>query len=81
MWRSFFCAIGLSALVLGCEFLVIERATLSLPADPESQQSALFQSIHGATHTKDFVPPDWAPWTLLSFGAVVVLYASGVAKE
>ena len=81
MWRSFYCAVGISALVLGGEFLVIERATLTLPADNPAQQQSFFGNVRDAIHTKEFVPPEWAPWTLLSFGAVTVLFASGVAKE
>ena len=81
MWRALFCAVGISALVLGGEFIVLERATLTLPADPETQQRPVLGGFHEALHTKDFVPPEWAPWALLSFGAVVVLYASSVARE
>lgn len=81
MWRAFFCAIGLSALILGGEFLVINRATLMLPADPNVQEFPLIHGMQATVHTREFVPPEWAPWTLLSFGAVLLLYTSTVARE
>ena len=80
MWRSLFCALGVSALLLGGEFLLIERATLTLPAEAGIEQGTLVGEIHDTTHSRDFVPPDWAPWTLLTVGTVVVLYTSGVGK-
>jgi hypothetical protein len=81
MWRAFFCALGISALILGGEFLVLERATLTLPPDPEARSDTLMGGVQEAFRTKEFVPPEWAPWTLLSCGAVIMLYASSVGKE
>jgi hypothetical protein len=60
MWRAFFLAIGLFTFILGFECLLIDRATFS---DIES----------GAA--RDLIPPDWAPWSLMSAGAVVMLYS------
>jgi hypothetical protein len=31
--------------------------------------------------TREFRPPEWAPWTLLSAGAVVMLYTVTVARD
>lgn len=80
MWRAFFCALGLSALILGGEFLLIERATLTMPADPSVHQHPFMRGVHETMHTRDFIPPEWAPWTLLSVGAVVVLYSTTVRE-
>ncbi len=81
MWRSFFLATGLATLLLGGEFLAIDKATLTLPADENLSERPFMNSVRESFHTRDFVPPEWAPWTLLSVGAVIVLYSSTVAKE
>ncbi|MGE3779569.1 MAG: hypothetical protein AB7F89_20435 [Pirellulaceae bacterium] len=81
MWHAFLIAIGVAALILGGEFLVIERATLTLPVEENLEQRPLLSDLHQATHSKEFVPPEWAPWTLLSFGAVMVLYSTSAGKE
>jgi hypothetical protein len=80
MWRSFFIAVGIAAAVLGGELLAIEKATLTLPADQASEHT-MVNNIQEAFRTRDFVPPEWAPWTLLSVGAVVVLYSSTISRE
>ena len=60
MWKSFCLAAGVFACLLGVEMLVIDSAVI-LPLD-------------GQGLPRTFVAPDWAPWTLLSVGAVTVLH-------
>ncbi len=68
MWRSFFLAIGAYCCLLGVEALAIERAVLKNTA--------------GTIQTsRDVIPPDWAPWSLLGAGAVVVLYSFTVPQR
>jgi hypothetical protein len=67
MLRAFFLAIGIFAFVLGLECLVIEKAVLNPSSD-----GALTQM---APTYREFVPAEWAPWSLLSGGAVVMLYS------
>jgi hypothetical protein len=81
MWRSVYCAIGIAALILGAEFLVIERATLTLPPENGAPSNSLLSGFQQTVHSREFIPPEWAPWTLISFGAVTVLYATSVARE
>jgi len=59
MWKSFCLASGIFACVLGAEMLLIDSAVI-LPMDG------------GGPRT--FTAPDWAPWTLLSAGAVTVMH-------
>ena len=63
MWRSFFLAVGAYCCLLGVEALAVERAIVKVT--PSQARSA----------TRDVIPPDWAPWSLLGTGAVVVLYS------
>jgi hypothetical protein len=70
MWRSFFLAIGAYCCLLGVEALAIERAVLK--ADTRMVQSGGWQEI---------IPPDWAPWSLLGTGAVVMLYSFTIPQR
>jgi hypothetical protein len=69
MWRSFFLAIGAYCCLLGIEALAVEKAVVKV--DPGATQTA----------TREIVPPDWAPWSLLGTGAVVVLYSFTVPQR
>lgn len=71
MFRAFFLAVGLYAFVLGLECLVIEKAVLH--PSREATASAVAQQI--APSYREITPPEWAPWSLLSVGAVVMLYS------
>jgi hypothetical protein len=62
MWRSFFLAIGVTVCLLGVETLAVERAVVK-------------SDLTRSAPTREVVPPDWAPWSLLAGGAVTVLYS------
>ncbi|NCA10446.1 hypothetical protein EBR56_01330 [bacterium] len=59
MWKALFIAAGIFACGLGVELLVIDSAVL-LPFGGQSERRV-------------FAPPDWAPWTLISAGAITLL--------
>ena len=67
MWKSVFLASGIFATLLGVEMLLIDSATV-IPLD-------------GRGTPRHFTAPDWAPWTLLSTGAVTILHLCTAAKE
>ena len=67
MWKSFFLATGLFASALGFELLMIDSATI-LPLD-------------GRGGSRVFTAPDWAPWTLISAGAVTILHFATLPKS
>ncbi len=71
MLRAFFLALGVSAFIMGLECLVIDKAVL-VPSR-EATASALAQQV--APSTREVTPAEWAPWSLLSGGAVVMLYS------
>ncbi|MFO0870069.1 MAG: hypothetical protein U0935_14150 [Pirellulales bacterium] len=76
MIRSLFLALGLTTVILGLECLVVEKATL---AGPPPQKNTWGQSV--AAPPRDVVPPEWAPWGLLTGGAVVLLYSFTIPKR
>ncbi len=68
MWRSFFLAIGAYCLLLGIEALAVEKAVLKV-------------SPNTGSTWREVMPPDWAPWSLLGTGAVVVLYSFTIPQR
>lgn len=79
MWRAFFLAIGIYMCILGAECLAIERFELAAEEAeaPASSPATLFGSPPAAplTDSRDIEPPEWAPWSFLSAGTVIILYA------
>ena len=71
MWRSFFLALGLSGCLLGVECMMIDKAVLA-------QRGATTDATATLTSPREIKPPEWAPWSLLSAGAVVMLYTTTV---
>jgi hypothetical protein len=77
MMRSFFLALGISALLLGVECLIIERAEMH---DNDSGAMAGF-ARRAVPSYREVEPPEWAPWSLMSVGAVVILYTITIPKR
>ena len=70
MFRAFFLALGIYAFILGLECLVLEKAVL-YPSRGATAASLVQQA---APAYREVSPAEWAPWSLLSTGAVVMLY-------
>lgn len=68
MWRSLFLALGVSSAILGAEALAVEKAVLKNPDT-------------GSAGAKEVNPPEWAPWSLMAGGAVVVLYSFTIPRR
>jgi hypothetical protein len=60
MWKSACLAAGIFACAVGAELLIVDSVML-LPID-------------GAGEARPFVAPDWAPWSLVSAGAVTIMH-------
>lgn len=60
MWKSLCLASGIFACLVGVELLLID--------------SAMVLPMNGGSGPRTFTAPDWAPWTLLSVGAVTVMH-------
>lgn len=71
MWRSFFLAVGFYVCLLGLEALAIHKAVLK----PHMRGGQV------VAPARDVTPPEWAPWSLLSGGAIVVLYSLTLMRE
>lgn len=87
MWRSFFMAVAISVIILGAECLVLNRVVLTkqvVASDPrpglEEYWGDPLLSSGPQIVNRTVVPPEWAPWSLLSAGAVMMLYAISLRR-
>ena len=71
MIRSFFLAVGIFAILLGAECMVLDRAVLAPSQEPTLNGFA----ERVAAAQREIKPPEWAPWSLLSVGTIVILYS------
>ncbi len=80
MWRAFFLAVGVSLVILGAEFLAVQKVTLKMRDDPPPPKSQ-FEEPPKVGPQKQITPPGWAPWSLMSSGAVVCLYSFTIPRR
>ena len=91
MFRAFLIAIGISICIIGGECLVVDQAVIAYPNRtkgkaskshyPFGQQSNGRTARDAGIARRKIKPPEWAPWSLLSGGVVVALYAVSVQRE
>lgn len=72
MWRAVFLAVGVILCILGLECLVVDSVVVASPPEIDSVRAAGGGLPSGH---KVIEPPGWAPWSLLSGGTIVILYA------
>ena len=85
MWRAFFLALGGTLCVIGVESMVLDHAVLAadvrLPGKSgeaqTSQDTYGFETPLPSGSSQVIHPPEWGPWSLISTGAVISLYAIG----
>ncbi|HTU27521.1 MAG TPA: hypothetical protein VMF30_19080 [Pirellulales bacterium] len=75
MLRAFFLAMGICCLILGVECLVVEKAEMASGSNSATAGFSLPSS------SREIEPPEWAPWSLMSVGAVVILYTFTIPKK
>jgi hypothetical protein len=80
MWRAFFLAIGVFLVILGVECLGVERVQLRIHEKSPAPVSP-FDTEPGEGAARQITPPPWAPWSLLSSGAVMCLYSFTIPRR
>lgn len=80
MWRAIFIAIGLMAVIVGLESLVIETAYLYSPSETEAR-TFLNPITAPAIDARAWRPQEWFPWTVMSGGVITVLYAFSLPRH
>jgi hypothetical protein len=81
MWRSFFLASGVYCCLLGAQSLAVDKAVLSNKEPPGQRVMNVNFPGSSLTRNKEFTPPAWAPWSLMSLGAVTLLYSFTLPKR
>ena len=83
MWKSFFLAVGIFTCIMGLECMVLDRATLTDAAalTQNVSHSEEGTSVARGSVDKELTWPEWLPWSLLSSGAVVIIYAFSLPKR
>lgn len=77
MWKSFFLALGIVLCIFGAECMVVEKAVVAKTAEQQQPAAATFLLAPAPDPPSPDVikPAEWAPWSLLASGAVIILYA------
>lgn len=65
MWKTVFLAIGLYLCLLGLECMALDKVVLVTRGEALSRRE----------RPREIAPAEWAPWSLLSVGAVTMLYS------
>ncbi|HID75988.1 MAG TPA: hypothetical protein EYP56_08335 [Planctomycetaceae bacterium] len=80
MWRSFFLALGTFLLLLGAQCLGVKQFVLKARAPAPASQPGMLAPPRPGPH-KVIDPAPWAPWSLMSTGAVVCLYSFTIPRR
>ena len=80
MRRAFFIAVGVMAIIVGLECLVIDSANV-YSAKQTDASSFLAPSGSPSLNTRVWRPKEWIPWAALSVGTITVLYAFTLPKR
>jgi len=77
MWRAIFLAIGIYLCILGVECLGVKQIILKKrqKAPVAVDDSTLLPSEPAPPPQINIVPPDYAPWSLMATGSVVMIYS------
>lgn len=83
MWRSVALAIGILVTLAGAQCMVVEKMQLILQRPPETDFAASpLSAMQGAVSRPEVIEiPEWAPWSLLSVGIVMLLYSATMPKQ
>ena len=85
MLRATFFATGLFLALWGVTFLFVERIELKMKSEAKPQPGfrGLFSRLTTTQPQRGKIidPPDWAAFSLMSLGAVTMLYAIALPKK
>lgn len=82
MWRALFLSLGGMLCLIGVESLILDHAVLSPEFVKKTEAVPVYDDFGFQIDTKPASesprivhPPEWAPWSMISTGAIVALYA------
>ena len=80
MWRAMFLAFGFFLMIVGAECLGVESVRLKIHEEPPAPVAPWDTEVKEGAF-RQIAPPPWAPWSLLSCGAVVCLYSFTIPRR
>jgi len=80
MWRAFFLAVGIFLCILGAECLAVETFEMA-PGEPDPQATPATMFGNPPQIGRHIQPAEWAPWSFLSAGAVIILYSLTINRQ
>ena len=82
MWRAFFLAIAIMLIIMGVESLFIGKVVMAEPKAITTTDSAWNEPLLAdpTMVDREVEPPEWAPFSLLSAGAVLWLYSVSLRR-
>ena len=80
MWRSIFIAVGIMAIIIGLECLVIDSANFYSASETDAGSFVNPVSVP-ASNVQQWRPKEWFPWVILTAGGITVLYAITLPKR
>ncbi|MGQ9576767.1 MAG: hypothetical protein ACUVUC_15780 [Thermoguttaceae bacterium] len=75
MWRAFFLGFGIYVFLLGAQCLAVERFILKARLPARASNTLLAEGEPKPGPRRELVPKEYAPWILMSTGAVVCGYS------
>jgi hypothetical protein len=82
MWRALFLAVGVFLVLLGLQCLGVQKFILKAREPVLQQQTFVWRAqTPQLGPKKELIPPPWAPWSLMSTGAVVCLYSFSIPSR
>jgi hypothetical protein len=81
MWRAFFMAVGIFMVILGAQFLIVEKMVMAEASKSHASSESHAASSHGGGKNNDFKPGEGLPWILLSAGTVIIIYTFTIPKR
>ena len=80
MWRSIFIAIGIMAIIIGVECMLIDSANLYSAAGTDARSFINPLGVPSSS-IREWQPKEWFPWVTLSAGAITILYVNTLPKR
>jgi len=80
MLKPFVLSIGIYLCILGGECLILDKAIMASETEETPPQQVGILNSQLVAEKKEITPSGWAPWSLLSVGAVVIMYSASMHR-
>jgi hypothetical protein len=83
MWRAFFLALGISAVIIGAECIAVDKVYLARRSGNAPAAATGYEQAPSAPpeRIEEIDVPEWAPWSFMGAGAVVILYSFTIPRR